>query len=66
MWGYIKPEGMRGLEVDHEFELGRLYDRKFGWLRAFEDLTDINTGLSVSCRNAGSVTHQATGGGKLA
>ena len=48
-----QARGNGGLEVDHEFELGRSLHRKFGWFRALEDATDINTGLSVTVDNAG-------------
>jgi hypothetical protein len=29
-------EGLRGLEVDDEFEFGGLFDRQIGWFLAFE------------------------------
>ena len=33
---YFQGECFGGLEVDHEFEFGRLHDRKIGRLLAFE------------------------------
>jgi len=32
-----KAECFGGLEVDHQFELGRILYRELRWLRAFED-----------------------------
>jgi len=38
-----KPEGFGGLEIDDEFELGRLLDRQVAWLGAFEELVDVTS-----------------------
>ena len=36
-----------GLEVDDQFELGRLLDRQVGGLRALENAADIDAGLTI-------------------
>jgi hypothetical protein len=36
-----EAECLGGLEVDDEFELGRLFDRKVGRLGAFENSSDV-------------------------
>ena len=41
-----EAERFRGLEVDHQLELGRLLDRQIGRLRALEDLAGVNPGLA--------------------
>src|SRR3954469_9345972 len=39
-----KTEGFGGLEIDHQFELCRLLDRKVARLRAIKNLVDENRG----------------------
>jgi hypothetical protein len=34
-------ERFRGLEIDDQFDPGRLLDWKIGWLSALEDLIDL-------------------------
>ena len=38
-----KAEGLRGLEVDDQFDLCRLQDRQIGRLSAVEDLAGVDT-----------------------
>jgi hypothetical protein len=40
-WGNPHAEGLRGLEVDDQFELRRLLDGQVGWFLALEDLVDL-------------------------
>ena len=56
-----EPERFRGLEVDREFEFGRLQERQIGWLRALENTTDIDARLVVLIDRAGAVAYQAAG-----
>jgi hypothetical protein len=44
---HFEAERLSGLEVDHQFELGRLYDRKVGGLLAFENPAGVNTDQTV-------------------
>jgi putative ABC transport system substrate-binding protein len=44
---HIKPERLRGLQVDHQLEPGRLLDWKVSGFFALEDSTNINTGLAL-------------------
>ena len=36
-----EPKRLRGLEIDHEPELGRQLDRQLPWLGAFQDEIDV-------------------------
>ena len=42
-----EAERLRGLEIDHQLEIGRLLDRQIGRLGAVEDLSDATISLSV-------------------
>jgi hypothetical protein len=44
-WRYGEAERLRSLEVDHQFELGRLHDWQIGRLLALEYTTSITTNL---------------------
>ena len=41
MQGHIKAERLRGLEVDHQLELGGRLNRQLAWFLALEDSIDI-------------------------
>src|SRR5215469_8112169 len=47
-----------GLVIDHQLEFRRLRNRQVRGLRALEDATGIDTGLTIGIRNAGAVAHQ--------
>src|SRR6516164_8426868 len=64
--GNFEVECLRGLEIDHKLELGRLHDREVGRLLSFENAASVNAGLTVRIRNDGSVAHQPTGRSELA
>jgi hypothetical protein len=53
LW-HIKTEGLGGLEIDDEIELGWLYDRQVGRLLAFENPAD-DACLSVGIGRAGAI-----------
>ena len=40
-WGDAQPERIRGLDVDHELELGRLLNRQIAWVRALQGAIDV-------------------------
>ena len=42
--GIVEAERLGGLEVDHQFELGRLLDRQVGRLGALENLVNEDGG----------------------
>src|SRR5207245_1727759 len=54
-----KAEGLGGLEVDHQLELGRLLDGQVGGLRAFQDLVHVNGRAAERVGTAGSIGHEA-------
>ena len=62
----FKAERLRGLEVDDQFEFGRLHDRKVGRFRAFQNLSGIDSELAVHIGKIDSVTQQAAGHSMLA
>src|SRR5262245_30647923 len=45
-----QTERLGGLEVDHEFKLGRLRDRQIGGLLAFQNAADIDARLPIGVR----------------
>src|SRR5438270_9092 len=45
--------------IAHQFELGRLLDRKIGRLCTFENLIDIGSGAPMQINEARSIGHQA-------
>jgi hypothetical protein len=49
-----------GLDIDNQFELGRLEDWQVDRLGAIEDTAGINADLTIHVRNVGAVAHQAT------
>src|SRR5215475_14561177 len=60
-----EAEGLGGLEVDDEFQLGRLLDRQIGWFLAFENASGIDASLVGRITEAAAVAYQATGEGEL-
>src|SRR5262249_59295837 len=54
------------LEVDYEFELGRLNNRQVNRFCTAEDFADVNRCLSVGICKAGAITCQASRFRKLA
>src|SRR5260221_6775415 len=58
-----EAERLRGLEVDNEFELGRLHDRQVSRLGALEDPSGVNAGLAQDSRKARCIADQAAGSG---
>ena len=45
--GTVEAKRLGGLEVDDQFELGRLHDREVGRVGTFENAADVNAMLSV-------------------
>src|SRR5436309_15804440 len=54
----VEAKRLRRLEVDSQFELGRLHDRQVGWLFTFEN-PRVGARPPIGIRNTGSVTHQS-------
>ena len=52
----LEAERLGGLEVDHEVEFDRLYDRKVGRLGAFENFAGVDADLMIRGGDARSVT----------
>ena len=55
-----EAERLGGLEIDDEFELGRLHDRQVCRLLALKNPSSIDAGSAVGIGYAGSVAHQTT------
>jgi len=60
-----KPERFGCLEIDHQFEFRRLYDRQVGGLFALENSAGVDAGLAVSLSDVGPVAYQYPGGDML-
>src|SRR5215469_10700384 len=54
----IEAKRTGSLQIDDEFKLGRLQNRKIGGLSTFEDAAGINAHLPKYVTNAGPVAHQ--------
>src|SRR5438309_11958087 len=63
---YRNLESLRGLQIDHEVEFRRLFDRQVRRLRAFENLVDEDRGPSEVCPDIRPVRHEGRGLGELA
>src|SRR5262249_10275167 len=57
----FKDDRAGGWQVDDQFKLGRLHDRKVARLGTLEDFADVDADLAVRFRLARSVAHQAAG-----
>src|SRR6266436_4822197 len=64
--GHVEAKRLGGLKIDDQLELCWLLHWEIGGVGAFERLADINAYLAISLREAGCVTHQATGSRILA
>jgi len=53
-----EAEGLGGLEVDHQFELRRLFDRKVGGLGAFKNSSDVGSGAADIVGEVRPVRHE--------
>ena len=51
--GTVEAQCLRGLEVDHEFVLGRCLHRQVGWLLALEDAIDVAGGAPILVEASG-------------
>ena len=59
-------ERLRGVQIDHELEFGRLHDRQVGGFGALENPAGVDADLTIGVGKAGSVAHQTAGCGKVA
>src|SRR3970040_2366706 len=53
-----QAQGLGGLEVDDELELGRLLDREIGRLGALEDLVDVDRRPAPHVRQRDGIAHE--------
>src|SRR6516162_11595277 len=61
----VETQRSRGLEVDHELELGPLLDRQIGWFCTFEDFVDVGGGSIPDVFETSRIREQATRLGHL-
>src|SRR5450755_4149039 len=64
-WWNGERKRLGSLEIDHQFELGWLLDRKVGGLRAAQNLVDIVRGAPKQIRHVWPIGHQTARFGKL-
>ena len=62
---HLEAKRLGGLEVDDQFEFGRLLDGKVGGLGAFEYFGNVADASPIQVSLIGSVRHEATGVYKL-
>src|SRR5215469_13824340 len=58
---YFETNRPRGLEIDHQLELGRLQDRQVGRLFALEHPARVDASLPIGIEQVCPVTHKAAG-----
>src|SRR5262249_16415132 len=63
-WNF-DADSFGGLQIDNEFEFGRLYYRQVCRLLALENATRIDANLADDVRRIRSVAHQPAGFGKI-
>jgi hypothetical protein len=61
-----EAERLGGLEVDSQFEFGRLLNREISRLGAVEDLSSVGAELAIRVDDAWSIADQAAGSGEFA
>src|SRR5712692_6836200 len=61
-----KSKSLRGLEIDHKLDLGRLFDWEIAGQAALKYLSSIDAGLAVEVPDTGAIADQAAGDGILA
>ena len=54
----MEAEGLRGRNVDHQFEARRLKDREVGGIFPFENPASIDANLATRIGKVSSITHQ--------
>src|SRR5260370_3623373 len=54
-----QAERPRGVEIDHEFQLGRPHYRQISGLLSFENPAAVDTNLVISVSDPCSLTHQS-------
>src|SRR6266508_909046 len=59
--GNRQPQRLRGLEIDHQLEFGRLHDRQIRGVGPPEDAAGVDAYLTVCISDAVSVAHEAAG-----
>jgi hypothetical protein len=60
-----KAERLRGLQVNHELELGGLLDGEVGKLGALEDAVEVRRPVPIHTRQIDPIAHEATGPHKV-
>src|SRR5882757_4820269 len=61
-----EPEQLRGPEVDHQLEAGRLHYRKLGWFFSLQDAPRVDAHLAITLGRARRVADEAPGIDQLA
>src|SRR5260221_14764588 len=59
---HFKAEGLRGLEIDHQLELGGLQYRQIDWPGPFENPRRVDANLAVGVDGVYCIAHQAASG----
>jgi hypothetical protein len=63
--GHIEPEGLRGLQVDHQLVAGRRLHREVGGLRPLQDAVHVFGCLSVLVDEISSKRDEAAGSNEM-
>jgi hypothetical protein len=56
--GNRQPQRLRGLEIDHQLEFGRLHDRQIRGVGPPEDAADLDTGAAIVVGSVVSIADQ--------
>src|SRR5712691_3892114 len=59
-WRDRQPERLGSLEVDHQLELGGLFDGQVGELGTFQNLVDVHRSPAINRQIVYAIRHEAT------
>ena len=57
LWRNGEAQCLRRLEINYQFEIGRLYHRQIGGLLAPKNAADVNGGLAPGICHAGAIAY---------
>src|SRR5262249_3010813 len=62
LWRNIEPKRFRGIQIDYQFDFGRLQHRQIRRLGTSENPSRIRAGLPPRVRKIRAIAHESPGG----